>query len=340
MCLLHANELPLRHLFEHLDGKTTGPRSFTGVIGKALKGCENLPVVQFTSIACELPEISKSRSDLSTDQLYLYEICDAVSRGQCDVSLAKRNPGKIVHSRWLTTANRILRLYVSTSEPSHNLRILADFVIRVYAPMWFEIKTKPFCVYGSKHLHKMITLSRYLPANLKKIVDPVLQRNGYFGHSENILLSMLADNRNHIKELALRRIVKIREQTSGLAPIRVFKLPSFNFSATEYTDLIDWSYVSEPPLIKQIQTDVIYRAIRNIEIVETEILPVFRKMPCHSQATERCIKLVTESCVAVCGPDKREGWIRNKLKSCNIMPVFNTKKEFVATVIAHQTVKN
>ncbi|CAG4960190.1 unnamed protein product [Parnassius apollo] len=89
VCLLHTNELPLRHLFEHLDGKTTGPRSFTGVIGKALKGCENLPVVQFTPIACKLPDISKSRSDLSTDQLYLYEICDAVSRGQCDVSLAK-----------------------------------------------------------------------------------------------------------------------------------------------------------------------------------------------------------------------------------------------------------
>ncbi|CAG5054232.1 unnamed protein product [Parnassius apollo] len=90
VCLLQTNELSLRHLFEHLDGKTTGPRSFTGVIGKALKGCENLPVVQFTPIACSISvcnisvDISKSRSDLSTDQLYLYEIYDAVSRGQCD----------------------------------------------------------------------------------------------------------------------------------------------------------------------------------------------------------------------------------------------------------------
>ncbi|CAG4974445.1 unnamed protein product [Parnassius apollo] len=58
VCLLHTNELPVRHLFEHLDGKTTGPRSFTGVIGKALKGCENLSVVQFTPIACKLPDIS------------------------------------------------------------------------------------------------------------------------------------------------------------------------------------------------------------------------------------------------------------------------------------------
>jgi len=29
VCLLHANELPLRHLIQHLDGSTTGPRGFS-----------------------------------------------------------------------------------------------------------------------------------------------------------------------------------------------------------------------------------------------------------------------------------------------------------------------
>src|SRR6218665_1574966 len=33
-CLLHANDLPLRHLFEALDGATTGPRGFSGSIRK------------------------------------------------------------------------------------------------------------------------------------------------------------------------------------------------------------------------------------------------------------------------------------------------------------------
>ena len=36
VCLLHANELPLRHLLQHLDGSTSGPRAFSGPIGKAL----------------------------------------------------------------------------------------------------------------------------------------------------------------------------------------------------------------------------------------------------------------------------------------------------------------
>ena len=42
-------------------------------------------------------------------------------------------------SRWLTLANRIFRLYASTSTPSDKLKILADFIINVYALTWFDI---------------------------------------------------------------------------------------------------------------------------------------------------------------------------------------------------------
>ena len=36
ICLLHATELPLRHLFFNLEGKTSGSRCFTGPIGELL----------------------------------------------------------------------------------------------------------------------------------------------------------------------------------------------------------------------------------------------------------------------------------------------------------------
>lgn len=54
-------------------------------------------------------------NDLSTDQLYLKHICQAVAEGQYSPSLAKRVPGKMAHSRLLTTANRVLRLYIVTN---------------------------------------------------------------------------------------------------------------------------------------------------------------------------------------------------------------------------------
>lgn len=37
ICLLHANELPLRHLLQYVDGSTSGPKAFLGPIGRALQ---------------------------------------------------------------------------------------------------------------------------------------------------------------------------------------------------------------------------------------------------------------------------------------------------------------
>ena len=38
MCLLRCSELPLRHVFQELDGTTSSPDSFSGPVGKSLKG--------------------------------------------------------------------------------------------------------------------------------------------------------------------------------------------------------------------------------------------------------------------------------------------------------------
>ncbi|KAF2889755.1 hypothetical protein ILUMI_16418 [Ignelater luminosus] len=40
---LHMNKLPLRHLFEYLDGRTSGLKEYSGAIGKALEYYEKLP---------------------------------------------------------------------------------------------------------------------------------------------------------------------------------------------------------------------------------------------------------------------------------------------------------
>ena len=38
ICLLHTHELPLRHIFTHLDGTANSPATFTAPIGKKLSG--------------------------------------------------------------------------------------------------------------------------------------------------------------------------------------------------------------------------------------------------------------------------------------------------------------
>jgi len=53
------------------------------------------------------------------------------------VSLSHREPGKVVMSRWVTLANRILRLYTASENPSETLKITSEFIMKAYASMWF-----------------------------------------------------------------------------------------------------------------------------------------------------------------------------------------------------------
>lgn len=55
-----------------------------------------------------MPDNLQALANLTSDQKYPLEICLAVSSGISTSDLAAWNPGKLSHSRWLTTANRIL----------------------------------------------------------------------------------------------------------------------------------------------------------------------------------------------------------------------------------------
>lgn len=197
---------------------------------------------------------------------------------------------------------------------------------------------KPSCTQGARHLFDTVRMSRYLPEELKVVVDPVIQRNAYFGHPENILLAMLTDERKHIRELGFRRILKARateklpkkitkkRKSTETKAIREFAIPKLNFEATDYVDLINWqeSHVTEPPLTKNISDEDLKL------LVATGDIPVadFPKFPCHTQAVERCVKLVTEASAVVCGAPARDGFIRAKLEARSIMPVFDTKRQY------------
>lgn len=326
ICQLHLNELPLRHLTEKLDGKTSGPRGFCGVIGQNLQKCETLPVVAFEKIQFSF-ELDINLKELSTDQQYLLQMCKAVSEGSCPEALANKHPGALAHSRWLTLANRLLRLYIATHSPSSELNTLATYIIRAYAPSWFTIKVNHRCIDGPSNLQQLISRSQFLKGDLKKVVHKVIQDNAYFAHPENILAAMIFDERKNVRELAVRRIQKCREKKADGLEIRKFVLPKVNFLAKDYIHLINWNYtdVTEPPMTR----DWSDSEIQNILSEEYPLsCDMVKKVPCHSQAVERMVKVVTESANQVCGSTERDGFIRARLLDRKIMPVFNTKSEF------------
>ncbi|GBO11829.1 hypothetical protein AVEN_267194-1 [Araneus ventricosus] len=298
--LLHFNELTMRYLFETLDGPTNGPKSSSGNIGKAFLTCKTLPATTIEIIDGELP--TTGRRDLSKNQIYLIEISQAVQLVYCSEELARRTHGTLSLSRWLTTANRVLRLYVSFPAPSLKFKQIIELVMKVYTPNWFNIKSKHYLKYGAKHVWNTISRSRYLSQDLKDVVDGVICRNSFFALPENILLCMLKDERPHIRELAARRIIKSRESSSNVKSVRVFLRPKLNFEAAEYTEIIVLDK-------KNVKWDFVH-------------------FPCHSHAGQWRVKLVTEASSKLYGFQNKDGFIRSTFFSRLIMPESDHKSDF------------
>ena len=111
ICLLHTNELPLRHVFKHLDGVSASPDIFPGPISKELNGLvSDWKVVNFRPLSSnEFPYLPQEViQNLSSDQFYAYQICRAVISGKVENDLAQLEVGRLSHARWLTLGCRIL----------------------------------------------------------------------------------------------------------------------------------------------------------------------------------------------------------------------------------------
>ncbi|GBM91708.1 hypothetical protein AVEN_14913-1 [Araneus ventricosus] len=193
-----------------MDGCTKGTYSCSGPIELLRKDCEKIQLSNFAKLTTLQPLDLKHIKKLSSHQQYLYRICLAMKDGSCSSSVTDNSPGKLSHVRWLTSANRLLRLYIGTSNPSQNLIILVKYVMLVYAPMWFEKKMKSNCQSGAQHFWETISLARQLPDNVKQIIYKVFSNNAYFAHPEHLVLTMLHDSRKHIRELAVRCILGTR----------------------------------------------------------------------------------------------------------------------------------
>ena len=102
ICQLHANELLLRAVFHELDGSTTGPRSFSGPLGRAASGQVHLlGVASFHAVAGHLPDLpDQLAAELSTDQRLLYRLARGVQAGKLlDESDGHLQIGPVNHAR-------------------------------------------------------------------------------------------------------------------------------------------------------------------------------------------------------------------------------------------------
>ena len=85
------------------------------------------------------------------------------------------------------------------------MKILINYIVTVYGPSLFEIKQQWSCTHGSKHYLNQIKRIEKLPEEIKKICWPVLKRNAYWAHSENVLVAMLGDQCVDIRNIAVKK---------------------------------------------------------------------------------------------------------------------------------------
>ena len=119
--------------------------------------------------------------------------------------------------------------------------------------------------------------------------------------------------------------------------MRCFEISKI-FSARSYHESIDWSVWQNDEDGNESEMVIypfppILRALSPYEINEwgTKQAPPkypLPDLPCHSQAVERHIRLVSEASMKCSSAKERDGFVRNTKESQSKMPAFRSKKDF------------
>ncbi|KAM5147870.1 LOW QUALITY PROTEIN: uncharacterized protein ACMZJ9_011543 [Mantella aurantiaca] len=307
VCALHTNELPLRHLIKELDGKTLSNNKWSGNLLDTATELEINP----SFVRMSFPEPLVPLSDtvvkyLSTDQAYGYRLTQAIRTGVLLTDLALLEIGPVSHSMWLTTANRICRIWVSKHGlKGNNLKMITACEIH---PCWFSIKSKFSWVEGPRHILYQLKLLTYQKKAVADIVLPTIQSSSWFAFNEMVLQTLLCLEDQEERKAGVQKIIELRnndDDTLGDLSVRPRKTPAVNPNATSLLELIDWSEkVYELPLTCKFKISEIGKFVEDPMQVP--------KWPCHGQSIERCVKQVTEASSKLYTHERQEGFIRGQ----------------------------
>ena len=330
ICMIHTNELPLRRLIESYDGKTCSATAYKGDICQLLPKVNELPInFSFKALPggedlINLPEdIVKS---LSTDQQNCYLLVKAIKTGNLSTDLANLKGGTINHSRWLTTAQALLMLWIREhklqGETLRKFEIIVNFVIQSYFKLYFDIKVKNCLTDGPNHILTALKILRTQPKEVQDIIKDTISRGAYHAHSENLILSLLSSNVESERVFAIEKILQIRGPSNmGSELIRDRVTPSLNFEADSLTDLISWDDLHEPIITAKMSTETI-KSFKNSPIK-------IQRFPIHTQSTERAVQHVSKACMMVYGQEKRDGFVKGMIAHRENFPVIGSKKTLV-----------
>ena len=254
-----------------------------------------------------------------------------VHTGEVDEDLLQLKIGDVDHSRWCNTGNRLERLWVSrhglTGDDLEDFRVIIEFVANFYFPMWFEIKADSSIVKGPYHILQEIRMVQKMRGEddrsktVKDIAKKFIEKGAWHAHTEHLLVSLLSSDDESDRHFAIEKILKLRNgQEYGDKSVRPFSAPKLNWNATSLRDIQDWSDLTEPLVTATIPTSNLRQVFAN---------PLkLKKFPSHTQSCERAVKEVSTASKCVFGAERRDGFIRARVKSREVMPSMEKKSDF------------
>lgn len=333
VCNLHCNELPLRHLIKARDIHTLSNNKFGGPIGELIGGdvekmAFNPHFKRIKNDGPKLPALPPEVvKDLSNDQQYGFRLASIIVGGEVDANLLTLKPGPISHARWLTTANRFMRIYVGkhglTGKEKKDLTLIVTFIVTCYYVIWFDIKCHPTTVAAPGIVFKQMQIVKHhLPKAVQEVVKSRVADSAWYAHPEHLLLHLLASQDEENRRFAVKKILEIRGDSEfGDTSPRPFKVPPLNWSAKTVRDMIIWTGATEP----------IFTAAMTCDQVRAHLDAPFvmKAFPAHTQSVERMVKEVSAASSNVFGLERRNGYVHARLHAREVAPDVTVKAGFL-----------
>ena len=114
--------------------------------------------------------------------------------------------------------------------------------------MWFRIKAQSKFTKGPSHVLRLIQLVRKQPLEVQAVVKLAVQRNAYFAEPGIMLTSLMEDPDADVRKSGIKILQKVRANPSKapkikyLKGIRKHEIPQLNWSAANWTEIIDLEF--------------------------------------------------------------------------------------------------
>ena len=300
---------------------------WSGPIGSVISGAKNRGLKEVTADMI-LPNFKPIKGDVcylepeylqNNDIRNLHTMMIIVQGGP---SLIKEDfkitPGPVNLARWVTTATNILCLYVITEDPSDELVLFVEFILRVYGPTICDIKRNWHVSCGPVNFYKSIERSRNLfkssHPNVWEAVQVTFQTNGFWAHIENVLLAMVCDPNPSVRKEAIDIIQDARErkQKSRAKTVRKFIVPDIDFEATNYHSLID---LTQYKPVQEFVSPPILNPYSIEDIKQMNFSDNFKCIASHQQHVERWVANTSQAAKYAVGQERRHQFLLNQAES-------------------------